>query len=89
MTLTSYDGIDVILSTVDKLSSSHEEADSMIILHDIHASAKSTTKEIIIRSPDTDVFLLLLHHSDLITQSHLFDTGTGNKRRLLDIKAIE
>lgn len=61
-----------------------------IILHAIHASADSKTKEIIVRSADR----LLMHFCcfcitlDLITQSLLFDTVTGNERRLVDIKAI-
>jgi hypothetical protein len=42
----------------------------------------------IVRSPDTDVFILLLHYTLDLTQSILFDTGVGNKRRLIDVKKV-
>ena len=74
------------------LHSNQEEADTRIILHVLHIAG--TEKEIdvntiIVRSPDTDVLLLLIHFSlDIQTHSIYFDTGTGNKRRLISIKAI-
>ena len=39
----------------------------------------------IVRSPDTDVLIILVSYSNEIVQPLLFDTGTGNKRRLLAI----
>lgn len=74
------------------LHSNQEEADTRIILHVLHIAG--TEKEIdvntiIVRSPDTDVLLLLIHFSlDIQTHSIYFDTGTGNKRRLISIKAV-
>jgi hypothetical protein len=39
-----------------------------------------------IRSPDTDIFFILLHYAfELQGVTILFDTGTGNKKRLIDI----
>ncbi|GFS21423.1 hypothetical protein ElyMa_001594000 [Elysia marginata] len=61
-----------VLSTADRettdarllqnLSSSHEEADTLLILHSIYVdqAINSTDTDIIIRSPDTDMFLLLI-----------------------------
>ena len=69
MSLTSYDGVDVTTSTVDELCSHHEEADNKIILHSIYASNDSASKVIVVRSPDTDVFVLLLHHTGLIAKN--------------------
>ena len=43
---------------------------------------------IIVRSPDTDVLVLLLKYAKNFDPVVLFDTGTGNKRRLLNIKQI-
>ena len=87
--LTSEDGMTVQSIQVQDLFSSQEEADTRIILHCIHA-AKSIGEEkvIIVRSPDTDVFLLLLKFSQDIDQSMLFDTGVSNKRRLIDVRAV-
>lgn len=44
--------------------------------------------DIIIRSPDTDVFVLVLHFAQNIEQRVLFDTGVGNRRRLIDIHLV-
>ena len=48
----------------------------------------SSNSPIIIRSPDTDVLVLLISHAQGLAQILLLDTGVGNKRRLIDIKAI-
>ena len=44
--------------------------------------------DIIIRSPDTDVFVLVLHFAQIIEQRVLFDTGVGNRRSLIDIHLV-
>ena len=41
-----------------------------------------------IRSPDTDVFFIALHHASKFDITILFDTGTGNRRRLLNISEL-
>lgn len=86
--LTSHDGVDVITSLQDDLCSNHEEADNKIVLHAIQASAESADRTVTVRSPDTDVFVLLLHYVDKIENVLLFDTGYGNNRRLIDIKTV-
>ena len=87
--LTSADGLFVEYEEVEELFSTHEEADTKIILHMIHISLNTPTNEtIIVRSPDTDVFILLLKFSRQIKQKLLFDTGTGNKRRFIDIHKV-
>ncbi|GFO04037.1 hypothetical protein PoB_003054200 [Plakobranchus ocellatus] len=70
---------------VPDLYSSHEEADSRIALHCMYASQQPTTERVIVRSPDSDVFLLLLSFSDAISRPLIFDTGSGNNRRQLNI----
>ena len=40
----------------------------------------------LIRSPDSDLFFIALHHALKFTI--LFDTGTGNERRLLNISDL-
>ena len=87
--LSSTDGETVSVTAVNTLFSSQEEADTRIILHCMHIS-KTTPKttHIIVRSPDTDVLVLLLKYAQNIHPVVLFDTGTGNKRRLLNVKQI-
>ena len=78
--LISTNGRKVRIEPEEELFSSQEEADTRIILHCDHISRNfSETTVIIVRSPDTDVLVLL---------SKLFEKGMGNKRRLLNIKEI-
>ena len=83
--LTSINGREVPIEPEEELFSSQEEADTRIILDCDHVSQNfSETTVIIVRSPDTDVLVLLSKFSQNISQLVLFDTGlTGNKRRLL------
>ena len=87
--LSSIDAETVDVNTVDALATSQEEADARIILHCNHV-CKTTpgTTHIIVRSPDTDVLVLLLKYARNFDPVVLFDTGTGDKRRLLYVKQI-
>lgn len=76
--LTSVNGKDTLADKMPKLCSTQEEADTKIILHVLHISQRARDS-IIFRSPDTDVTSL--------NSSVLFDTGAGDKRRLVDVKA--
>ncbi|GFO29164.1 hypothetical protein PoB_005566900 [Plakobranchus ocellatus] len=51
----------------------------------LHSSQQLTTERVIVRSPDSDVFLLLLSFSDAISKQLIFDTGSGNNIRQLNI----
>ena len=87
--LESPDGEKTICTGVEELCSSQEEADTKIILHCMHIASHSPDEtSIVIRSPDTDVFILLLHFSQHLNQKILFDTGSGNKRRLINVKKV-
>ncbi len=66
------------VNVVQELFSNQEEADTRLILHAHHASSDHETTTI--RSPDTDVFILLLHHRTELSTSVIFDTGSGNNR---------
>ncbi len=82
-------GISTHTDEIEELNSSQEEADTRLVLHCLHhASHLSENNTIVVRSPDTDVFVLLLRFTQLVKQRVLFDTGVGNKRRLLDIHGI-
>lgn len=65
-----------------------EEADTRMILHCFHiARHLYSSGAIIIRSPDTDVFVLLMKYSQNIDIPLFMDTGYGDKRRLISVKA--
>jgi len=67
----------------------HEEADTLIPLHVLDAIVDTTLRSIDVWSLDTDVFIDLLDlvaHGLLGASTELrFTTGTGTKRRVIDI----
>ena len=73
---------------VDRLNSSQEETDTRIILYCQYAEEEGY-RSCKVRSPDTDVFFILLYYAHVFEKLTLFfDTGTGNNRRLLDITEL-
>ena len=87
--LTSVDGLTVAATQTLELVSNQEEADTRIILHCLHAAQQvPDTYGIVVRSPDTDVFVLLLHYSFRIPHQLLFDTGCSSNRRVLDVHKL-
>lgn len=71
---------------IPDLESDHEEADTRLLLHSRHAAR--THREILIKSPDTDVFVLCTAMQKTIGKKLYLMTGTGNRFRLIDICAI-
>ena len=89
ISITSWDGQQTLSEDVAELTSTQEEADTKIIFHCLHVAAHSPTESTItVRSPDTDVFILLLGCGQDIQQTVLFDTGVVSKRRLIDVKRV-
>ena len=89
MSLKSIDGKNVVTEDVKKLCSSHEGADTRIILHCNNVAINSPESSVmLVRSPDTDVFILLLRLVTNINQTLLFDTGTADKHRLANVQAV-
>ena len=82
--LSSKDGKSTIMRVVEELRTNHEETDTKIVVYSIYGS-NNKYECIKIRSPDSDLFFILLHHAPKIDAILLFDTGSGNKRRLLNI----
>jgi hypothetical protein len=42
----------------------------------------------VVRTPDTDIFVILLHHASSISLTIYLDTGTGKKRKILDVSEL-
>ena len=85
----SSDGRNVTCMPQTDLFSAQEEVDTRKILH-LHYASNDIKEDVslIIRSPYTDVLIILIHFVDAVQQPVLFDTGTGNKRRLINVKAL-
>jgi hypothetical protein len=71
---------------VSSLQSNHEEADTRLLLHAKHAAA--TYDRVIIKSPDTDVFILSIAMRRTIHKEVFFLTGTGNRCRCIPVTTI-
>ena len=66
------------------MGSSHEEADSKIILHAIDATKRGAT-QLDIHSPDTDVLVLALSKCRYLPKDTNFITGSGRRRRSIPL----
>ena len=73
------------MQRIDELCCDHEEADTRMMLH---ASHPSQFENVVIKSPDTDVFVLLVHFSLSFTFSPFFVTGVKEHVRIININAI-
>ncbi|KAL5014823.1 hypothetical protein ScPMuIL_000962 [Solemya velum] len=86
--LTSTDGVSTTKFAVESLQSSQEETDTRIVLYCQFGKDRGY-EHIRVKSPDTDVFFLLLHYAATVDGlTILFDTGTGNKQRLLNMTEL-
>ena len=69
------------------LRSDQEETDTRIVLYLHHASQKGFTSAVV-RSPDTDVLMIVMHHSDEIPIRIFLDTGTGKNRKVINVSEL-
>ena len=88
--LSSEDGITTDATPLPNLASSQEEADTLVVIHSLNADQKAANEDasIVINSPDTDVFILLLAFCHKFCYPLYFDTGVGNKRRIIHIQSL-
>ena len=86
--LHSADGISVTATEIPELISTQEEADTRIILHCLYAAERQETEAIVVKSPDTDVFILLVYYVQTIGVDIIFDTGSGDRRRRMSMKKV-
>ena len=73
------------MTEVPDLQSSQEETDTRVVLYCNYA-ADNDYDYVKVRSPDSDIFFILLYYAADLGIRILF--GTGNKRRLLDITKL-
>ncbi len=85
--LSSENESEVSKTEIPCLLSNQEETDTRVVLYSIYA-ADIGFKEIYVRSPDSDIFFILLRFASTIRATILFDTRIGNNLRILDITKI-
>lgn len=72
----------IVVTTIPELTSDHEEADTRLLLHARHAVDNGITN-VVIKSPDTDVFVIAMSSS--LKCKLFFQTGTGNNHRIISV----
>lgn len=76
---------------IEELASTQEEVDTKIIFHSIYTSKKHSSKDSLslnVFSPDTDVLVLLIKYYNVIISDTFFITGSGIRKRKLNINIL-
>ena len=74
------------MTEIPKLESDQEEIDTRVVLYCSYAVEEYNYVRV--RSPDSDIFFILLYYASKINITLLFDTGSRCKRRLLNISQL-
>ena len=74
--------------TKPELVSNQEEADPRMVMHSYHASIAGF-QDIVIHTPDTDVFIIMLSFLKDHTANLYMKTGRKGKTRIIDIQAVK
>ena len=74
-------------SLLPEIDSTQEETDTRVVLY-LHQAAAWGYENAVVRTPDTDIFMILLMHAHGINLTIFIDTGTGKNRRLINISEL-
>ena len=77
-----------MMTEIPKLESGQEETDTRVVLYCFYA-ADEEYNYVRVRSPDSDIFFILLYYASKINITLLFDTGSRRKKRLFNISSIK
>ena len=72
---------------VDHIYSNQEETDTRVVVYIAHAESLGM-KSAVVRTPDSDIFFILLHHCHKFKINIYIDIGTGKHRKLVDITQL-
>ena len=75
------------MSEIRELRSNQEETDSRVVLY-LNHSVDLGFKSAVIRTPDTDIFFILLHHSHSVNLTIYIDIGMGKNRRIINVTEL-
>ena len=76
----------VEIQELKELETIQEEADTRMLLHAAHAS--KTWTNIVMKSPDTDVFVLALSFCSHINANLYFHTAKGRESQITDLSKL-
>ena len=72
---------------VHSLRSNQEETDTRVVLYIMYAQDKEF-KFVVVRTPDSDIFMILLHHANSLSITIHLDIGVGKHRRLVNMTEL-
>ena len=76
-----------IIQKIESLRCDNEESDTRLILHAKHASDQGYSS-VVVRTPDTDVIVILACLEQRIMCELYVETGVGDRKRLIDINKV-
>ena len=72
---------------IPAIYSNQEETDTRVVLY-LHHAASLGYKNAVVRTPDTDIFVILLYHAHAIKLTVYLDTGSGKQRQLINVTEL-
>ena len=69
------------------MNSNQEETDTRVVLY-LHHAVSLGYRKAVVRTPDTDIFFILLYHAHTIDLTIYLDTGSGKHRQLINISEL-
>ena len=72
---------------IEELFSTQEETDTRVVLY-LKYAEKIGYKSAVVRTPDSDIFFILLHHSHSLNLAIYLDTGTGKHRKIVNVTQL-
>lgn len=75
---------------IDRLACNHPEADTRLCLHMLDVDDVLPGGDIVVRASDTDILVILLHHSPRVNSNLWMEVGTAGlgNRRYVNVSAI-
>ena len=77
----------VTVREIHELVSNQEETDTRVVLY-LNYAVKLGYKSAVVRTPDTDIFFILLHYAHSIPLTIYLDTGTGKHRQIVNVSEM-
>lgn len=77
----------VTAQEIHELTSNQEETDTRIVLY-LKYAAKLGYKSAVVRTPDTDIFVILLFYANTTGLTIFLDIGTGKHRQIVNISQM-
>lgn len=77
----------VVLREIEELVSNQEETDTRVVLY-LNYVVRLGFKSALVRTPDTDIFFILLHYAHSIPITIYLDTGSGKHRQIINVSEL-